>query len=56
MTKRGGVASTFEVTVVKREADAVEAKTLEENCICILEERLKELHRTKVQLHSESPV
>jgi len=49
----GGMASTFKVTVIKWEADAIESKVLEENCICILEECLEELRHANVQLHRE---
>ena len=49
----GRVIGTFEVTVVEWETDAVEPKAFEESSIRILEERLKELHRTKIQLRAK---
>ena len=48
------MVSTFKVAIVKRQANAVEPKALEESSIRVLEERLEELHHTRVQLHANA--
>ena len=51
------MVSTFEVTVIKWETDAVEPQALEESCICIPEERFKERHHVpkKIEVPSGIP-
>ena len=58
MSQGGGMASTFEVAVVKWDTDAVEPQALEESSIRILKERFKELrHANKVESQGNgSPV